>query len=216
MTQPWPPKYPPHAYRGFRPRLPDWLIGLPTAADQSRAVRLLGLRHGDCSLDPACGSGFNLRRLALAVGPSGIVFAVEDNPGLLQAAAAKVERAGWKNVHLLDSLRRELVTRQPVDGMIVSYNPPIVLQRRDLLEEAWSLLKPRGRIALVAGRCTTPTGRLAGPLVRAGLWLFGHAADWHYWTVHEPWQSLQELAGGNLEVETRLGFQYLLWAEKPD
>ena len=50
---------------------------------------------------------------------------------------------------------------------------------------------------------------------RAGLWLFGHPGDWHYWTVHEPWQRLQELAGGNLQIETRLGFQYLLWAEKP-
>ena len=208
------PKYPPAAYRGFRASLPDWLIGLPTAADQQRAVRLLGLRPGDCVCDAACGSGFNLTRLVRAVGTGGLVIAVEDNLHLLARAEKQVERAGWANVRLLAELDPMRFERRPVDGIIVSYNPPIFLQRPDLLETAWQLLKPGGRLALVAGRCTTLAGRLVGPFVKLGLTLFGHATDWHYWTVHEPWKHLQELADGNVGVEPRLGFQYLLWAEK--
>ena len=195
--------------------MPDWLIGLPTAPDQERAVRLLGLRPGDCVCDAACGSGYNLRRLVRAVGPEGLVMAVEDSPHLLARAEDKVRRGGWANVRLLREMDPAQFERRPVDWIIVSYNPPILLQRRDLLEAAWQLLKPGGRLSLVAGRCTTPVGRAVGPLVKLGLRLAGHDADWHYWTVHEPWSYLEELSPGKVWVETRLGFQYLLWAEKP-
>ena len=164
----------------------------------------------------ACGPGFNLRRLVGAVGPSGLVFAVEDNAHLRDRAQQKVRRAGWTNVQVMDGPDPQALPRRPVDGVLVSYNPPIILQRRDLLEAAWEILKPGGRIALVAGRCTTVVGRVAGvAFVRPGLAIFGHARDYRYWKVHEPWRDLEELAAGRLWVEPRLGFQYLLWAEKP-
>ncbi len=210
------PKYPPDAYRGLRAALPDWFIGLPTAADQARAVRRLELRPGNWVLDAACGPGFNLARLVQAVGADGLVIAVEDNPHLLARAQDKVKRAGWTNVLLLTELDSEQFERRPIDAVIVSYNPPIFLQRPDLLETAWQLLKPKGRMALVAGRCTTFVGRALGLFVKPGLRLAGHPADWHYWTVHEPWKRLEELSQGRLSIELRWGFQYLLWAEKSD
>ena len=210
------PKYPPEAYRGFRAHLPDWFIGLPTAADQERAVRLLQLRPGDCVCDAACGPGYNIARLVRAVGPDGLVIAVEDNPHLLARAEEKIKRGGWANVRLLRELDPEQFERRQVDGIIVGYNPPILLQRRDLLEAAWQLLKPGGRMALCAGRCTTLLGRVLGtPFVKVGLKLAGHPGDYHYWTVHEPWEPLRELSSGEICVEPRWGgFQYLLWAEK--
>ena len=196
--------------------MPDWLIGLPTAADQERAVRLLQLRPGNCVCDAACGPGYNIARLARAVGTDGLVIAVEDNPHLLARAQDKVRRAGWANVRLLADLAPEQFERRPVDGIIVSYNPPILLQRQDLLEAAWQLLKPGGRMALVAGRCTTPVGHAVGPLVKLTLKLLGHGGDWPCWTIHMPWNHLEELAAGKVWVKPRLGFQYLLWAEKPE
>ena len=159
--------------------MPDWFIGLPTAADQERAVRLLQLRPGDCVCDAACGPGYNVARLVRAVGPEGLVVAVEDNPNLLARAQEKIKRGGWANVRLLRELDPEQFERRPVDGIIVSYNPPIFLQRQDLLEAAWQLLKSGGRIALVAGRLTTPVGRAVGPFVKAGLKLLGHSRDYH-------------------------------------
>ena len=66
----------------------------------------------------------------------------------------------------------------------------------------------------MGARCTTRAGRLAGPLVRFGLVLLGHPAGWHYWTVHEPWQHLKELSGGNTSVVPKLGFEYILCARK--
>jgi SAM-dependent methyltransferase len=207
-------KYPPSAYSGARARIPDWLIGVPSARYLDGAVRLLELRDGDSVCDVACGPGYNLSRLVRAVGSGGLVTAVEDNPHLLLRAQRKVDRAGWKNVRLLASLDPEQMLRAPVDGIIIGYNPPIVLQRNDLLEAAWAVLKPGGRLCAVGARCTTPAGRLAGPFVKLGLSLLGHPHDWHYWTVDEPWQHLEEISGGKISVEPKLGFEYILWAEK--
>jgi len=179
-----------------RAGVPDWLIGVPAARHLDRAVRLLELRDRDSVCDVACGPGYNLSRLVRAVGPGGLVTAVEDNPYLLSRARRKVNRAGWQNVRLLDSIDRDRILRVPVDGIIIGYNPPIVLQRPDLLEAAWAILKPGGCLSAVGARCTTPAGRLAGPLVKLGFTLLGHPGDWHYWTVHEPWQQLEELCGG--------------------
>jgi SAM-dependent methyltransferase len=207
-------KYPPEAYRGFRARLPDLLIGLPASRYLDQATLLLRLRPGDCVCDVACGSGFNLERLVRAVGPEGLVVAVEDNAQLLRRVQEKVERAGWPNVRMLVSLDPSRFERAPVDGIIVGYNPPIFLQRADLVLAAWQLLKPGGRLTAVGARCTTRLGRLAGPLVRTGLRVLGHPGDWHYWLEHESWKALQELGPTDLRVEPRLGFEYILWAEK--
>lgn len=206
-------KYPPTAYRGIRAGAPDWLIGVPAAGYLDRAVGLLELRDGDSVCDVACGPGYNLPRLVQAVGPGGLVTAVEDNPHLLSRAQQKADQAGWQNVRLLASLDRDQILRVPVDGIIIGYNPPIVLQRPDLLEAAWAILKPGGRLSAVGGRCTTPAGRLAGPFIKLGLAFFGHPGDWHYWTVHEPWRQLEQLAG-KMSVEPKLGFEYILCAEK--
>lgn len=126
-----------------------------------------------------------------------------------------MKRVGWANVRVRGELRPEDFERCPVDAIIVSYNPPIFMQRLDLLEVAWRLLKPGGRLSLVAGRCTTPVGRAVGPLLKVGLKLAGHGEDWRYWLVHEPWKRLEQLAEGRIWIEPRWGFQYLLWAAKP-
>jgi hypothetical protein len=77
-------------------RVPDWLVGLPAARYLDQAGGLLALRRGDCAYDVACGPGFNLRRLADAVGPSGLVIAVEDNAQLLAEARRKIRHSAGR------------------------------------------------------------------------------------------------------------------------
>ena len=212
---PYSQRYPANAFRGFRAVLPDLLIGVATARDQARAIGLLLLRSGDTVIDAACASGFNLARLVAAVGANGRVIAVEDNAHLLRRAQDRVRKAGWTNVRFVDAITPDDASVASADGIIVSYDPPIFLQRPDLLDAAWNALKPGGRLTLVAGRCTTRSGKLVAPFVRGGLIAMGHGENWHYWTTHEPWERLSQLADGNVTVWPRLGFQYLLCAQKP-
>jgi hypothetical protein len=138
------------------------------------------------------------------------VIAVEDDPHLL----AEVRRFGGPNVRLLDGLDPDALERCPVDGIVIGYNPPIFLQRPDLLEAAWGLLRLGGRLTAFGGECASRAGRLGAPWVRLGLMTIGRGEDWHYWTTPEPWAELEQLAAGRLTVERRLGFEYILCAEK--
>jgi hypothetical protein len=97
---------------------------------------------------------------------------------------------------------------------LIGYNPPIFLQRPDLLETAWGLLRPGGRLTAVVAECASRAGQLVAPWVRLGLVALGHGHDWHYWTTPQPWAALERLATGRLTVERRLGFEYILCAER--
>lgn len=207
------PKYPPRAYRGPWAWLAsDLVIGRLTARHQQRAVDALELSPGETVVDAACGTGFNLRRLSAAVGPDGRVLAFEDPCGLYRVAARRARVLVNVDLHPGEAL----VALEPesVDGAIVSFNPPVVLGRADLLEPLWKALRPGRRLVLVAGRFTRGFGRVqsvGAPLV---LTLLGHRrGDARYWRVDEPWHRLGEW-GADIDVRPFVGFQYALVVTK--
>lgn len=206
------PKYPDLAYRGFRARLPDWFIGIPLARRLRGAVDLLALLPGERVLDLSCGSGFALRWLWEAVGPEGQLLAVEDNRHLRARAEGRARARGWTNVRFFEAL--DQATATGVDGIFISYNPPIVLQRPEFLDQAWELLSAGRRLVCVGGRATTASGRLVGPFIWIALKVAGHPGDFHYWRVHEPWHHLADLASADVEVQIFAGFEYVLCATK--
>jgi ubiquinone/menaquinone biosynthesis C-methylase UbiE len=61
-------------------------------------VRALGLRPGATVADLGAGTGYFSRRLAAAVGPDGVVFAVDTEPNLVVHLRARAEREGTANV----------------------------------------------------------------------------------------------------------------------
>src|SRR5262249_40331658 len=154
------PKYPDRAYRGFRARIPDWFIGVPLARFPRDAVERLGVRPGDRVLDLSCGSGFALGWLSEAVGPAGPGLAVQDNRYLQARAEAKARAMGWTNVRFSEAVDES--ASAGVEGIFISYNPPVVLQRPDILGPAWELLSAGRRLVCVGGRATTASSRFVG------------------------------------------------------
>lgn len=205
-------KYPRQAYWGPTAWLAsDLAIGLATARLQAWGIEMLGLAPGDTAVDAACGSGYNLPRLSAAVGPEGRVLAFEDPCGLFRRAEARVRQL--RNVTLGSDLKS--LGPESVNGVIVSFNPPILLQRPDLLEPVWKALRPGRRLALVAGRFTRGLGRLVGLFAPVTFALLGHRrGDASYWRVDEPWNLLEQW-GAAVEVSPYVGFQYTLVATKP-
>jgi SAM-dependent methyltransferase len=63
-----------------------------------RVVAALGLRRGQVVGEIGSGPGYFTLRLARAVGPSGHVYAVDPEPGVLEALRARLARARVHNV----------------------------------------------------------------------------------------------------------------------
>ncbi len=62
------------------------------------AVRALGLERGQVVADIGAGSGYYTVRMAREVGPTGKVFAVDVQPGMLEILRRNIGRAGLENV----------------------------------------------------------------------------------------------------------------------
>jgi ubiquinone/menaquinone biosynthesis C-methylase UbiE len=143
----------------------DWLCRLLPGLGglRARAVDALALDPGDVVVDLGCGTGANLPHLRDAVGPEGAVVGVDLTPGMLSQARERVERAGWRNVHLVQGD----AARPPVDGADAVLGTFVVGMLDDPAAgvEAWLDATDGGRVAfLEATRSTHPA---AGALNRA-------------------------------------------------
>ena len=66
------------------------------------ALAALSLAPGMTVVDVGCGTGASFPLLTAAVGTQGRVVGVDASSGMLRKAAARVRRAGWQNVQLLE------------------------------------------------------------------------------------------------------------------
>lgn len=154
------------AFYGRWARAYDWLCRLLPGLDglRRRAVDALALSSGDTVVELGCGTGANLPHLRDAVGSRGSVVGVDLTPGMLDRARSRVERAGWRNVHVV---RGDAAT-PPVAGVDAVLGSFVV----GLLDDpaagvgAWvDCLGPGGCVAVLeAGRSNH---RVAGVLNRA-------------------------------------------------
>lgn len=71
--------------------------------DPSILINASGLQAGMAVGDIGCGPGYYTIALAKMVGPSGKVFAVDIQQGMLNMLAAKIGEAGLKNIELIKS-----------------------------------------------------------------------------------------------------------------
>lgn len=65
-----------------------------------RVVDALDPGRGDVVVEMGCGTGANLPLLRDRVGPGGTVLGLDVSPGVLDRARDRIERAGWRNVHV--------------------------------------------------------------------------------------------------------------------
>jgi SAM-dependent methyltransferase len=66
-----------------------------------RAIKSRRLSLGVTVVDVACGTGFNFPLIQERIGPSGTLIRVDLTAGMLDRARARVQRAGWSNVKLV-------------------------------------------------------------------------------------------------------------------
>ncbi|WP_415380739.1 class I SAM-dependent methyltransferase [Halosimplex sp. TS25] len=151
------------SFYGRWARAYDWLATAPGVGSwRERAADALDLEPGDTVVEMGCGTGANVSHLRDRVGPEGRVVGVDLTRGMLRRASERVDRAGWRNVHLARADARRPPIDGPVDAVLATFVVGMFADPRPAVERWIEMLAPGGRIALLnAGRSDR---RVAAPL----------------------------------------------------
>jgi arsenite methyltransferase len=142
-----------------------------------RVVSSLGLRGEDRVADLGAGGGYFTFRLARAVDPSGVVYAVDTDREMVSALAEDAARNGLRNVVPIEARPEESCLPEPVDLVFLANTYHHIPDPRDYFARLARRLRPGGRIAVVEARPTglhrvfghaTPPGEIRSGLARAG------------------------------------------------
>ena len=174
------------AYEGF---------GRDKWQQPDRVIQSLQLRPGDAVADLGSGGGYFTFRLAKAVGPSGHVYAVDVDDGLLDYIARRARDEGADNVSVVRAQYDDpLLPAHGVDLIFTSDTYHHLTERAAYFRNARRYLRPDGRVAII---------ELAGK-----GWFdrwFGH------WTPSETIRAEMEAAGYRQQQEfTYLSRQFFL------
>jgi ubiquinone/menaquinone biosynthesis C-methylase UbiE len=120
-------------------------------------VRLLRLPRGAAVADVGAGSGYVTTRLARAVGPTGKVYAVDIQQGMLDLLAQAVAKQKLANVEpVLGTLDDPRLPPASVDLIVMVDVYHEFSQPQRMLQRMKEALKPDGRLVLVEYRAEDP------------------------------------------------------------
>ena len=120
-------------------------------------VRLLRLPRGAAVADVGAGSGYVTARLARAVGPTGKVYAVDIQPGMLDLLAQAVAKQKLTNVEpVLSTVDDPRLPPASVDLIVMVDVYHEFSEPQRMLQKMKEALKPDGRLVLVEYRAEDP------------------------------------------------------------
>ena len=176
-----------------------------------QAVRSLALEIGDTVVDLGCGTGANLQLLLECVGPTGSVIGVDLSDEMLNRARNKVDRAGWRNVRLINEDLRTFELPKRLDGAIATYALEMVAEHEVVVARLKGALRKGGRVAVLGLKEPTSWPNW---LVNLAIWLnrpFGVNRD--YVSI-QPWLSVRKQLNEVLFQEMYAGAGYLSVGQK--
>jgi demethylmenaquinone methyltransferase/2-methoxy-6-polyprenyl-1,4-benzoquinol methylase len=117
-----------------------------------RAVELLQLRRGDRVVELGCGTGLNFPLIIEQIGSEGRLVGADISPKMLACARQRVDRAGWKNVELVESDIARYVLPHGING-VLSVGVFGYLEEYDrVIEAASHALVHNGHLVILDGR----------------------------------------------------------------
>jgi arsenite methyltransferase len=133
-----------------------WLYAGGTRADRLRdpdaVIAVLGVRPDMVIGDLGPGSGHFTLRLARAVEPNGVVYALDASQSTLDDLREAADERGLTTLQLLAIRRDRLVIPQPVDLLFVSATYHHLPDPSTYFAEARIHLRPGARVAILESR----------------------------------------------------------------
>jgi SAM-dependent methyltransferase len=146
-------------YRGTAAHYERFRLPYPPSLIADLAARA-GLAGTSRLLDLACGTG----QVSFAMrGHAGEIWAVDQEPGMIEFARSKASAAGGSEIRLITASAEDLTAPGEAFDLVTIGNAFHRLPRAEIAERALQWLRPGGRLALLWG---------------------GSPLDGH----HEPWQ----------------------------
>jgi demethylmenaquinone methyltransferase/2-methoxy-6-polyprenyl-1,4-benzoquinol methylase len=188
----------------------EWLFGLPRGI-RRRAVERLELRPNDRVLEIGTGTGRNLSCLRAAVGARGHVYGVDISGKMLERAERLRARHGWSNVTLTHADALDYRTPEPVHGVLFSLSYATMPHHREVLQTAWDLLAPGGRVVILDAK--PPNGARGRVLLPLLTWISRATV---LGNPHlRPWEELAEMTAAVEMEQMSFGTYYICGAGKP-
>ena len=122
------------------------------------------------------------------IGPEGRMVGVDLTPGMLDLARAQVERAGWKNVELIQSDLTNYAFPDKLNGVLATGLFGYIAEYDPIIKEISRALVPGGHLVILDGK---QPEKLPSWLFKIVLKLgrpFGFTPD--YFNVR-PWESVK-------------------------
>ena len=133
-------------------------------------IKAAGIEHGMSVADFGAGAGFYTIPLAHTVGPGGTVYALEIQKSALEVIKSKAKGARLLNIHPiwadLDSPGGSHVADEGVNAVFISNILFQTDHKKEMLREAFRILKPGGVIALMDWAFSAKGGPPAGRIVK--------------------------------------------------
>ena len=120
-----------------------------------QAVDLLKLRPGSTVIDVGCGTGLCFRYLQQAIGPTGLLIAVEESEQMLTHAMAAADRAGWRNIAFVHAAAQDAVIPAEADAALFCATHDI-LRCSTAVKNVLTNVTPGGRVAATGGKWPAP------------------------------------------------------------
>jgi ubiquinone/menaquinone biosynthesis C-methylase UbiE len=184
------------------------LVGESSPA-RRRMVAALELRGGERVLDVGCGTGLNFAALTERVGPRGSIVGIDLTPEMLDRARER----GWGNVELIEGDATSLPFRDESFSAVCSALAlSVIPDWSRALREAWRVLEPGGRLAVLDSAPLTGWRRVLAPTTNALNRLLAGARPLGSDLVSAI-AELSPLSG--MRRQPPLGVWMVAWAEKP-
>ena len=141
----------------------DMVAGSTEKKYRDWGLEKLSAQPGEAIIEIGFGTGHCLLALAKSVGPTGRVIGLDISDGMLAIARDRLQAKGLSDrvdLHLGDAANLDFIQANRLDGVFMSFtlelfdNPEIP----KVLQECHRILKPGGRIAVVAMTKTNPPG----------------------------------------------------------
>lgn len=147
---------------------------------RAAATEALELSPGLHVLDVPCGTGQSFDGIAPAIADGGMLVGADLSGGMLGRARARVQRHGWKHVHLVESdvhaLDDDAIAKQvgralSFDRLHVFLGMTAFPSWEDAFANLWNLLAPGGRAVIVDVHADEPgfQGRMVNLVARADI-----------------------------------------------